>query len=223
MSGIEIEPYMQQLVAACRAQFGSRLLYIGLQGSCRRGEADAHSDIDIMTVLDVLHIPDMDTYKRILSGLDYANRSCGFICGKAELANWNPCELCLLTHETKDYYGVLSALTPDYTREDVRTYIKAGTGDLYHALCHGYIHSSQGLDAKSLQALYKPVFFILQNKHYLETGDYILRKAELLPHLTGIDREILLTAVQIKQKPPQDTEQAYTQLFHWCRHVLQTI
>ena len=42
----EVQKYMEHLVQLLRQQFGEQLLYVGLQGSCRRGEATENSDID---------------------------------------------------------------------------------------------------------------------------------------------------------------------------------
>jgi len=50
------EVYLSKLVDLLRAQFGSRLVYVGLQGSYPRGEATEHSDIDIMVVIAQLSV-----------------------------------------------------------------------------------------------------------------------------------------------------------------------
>ena len=139
---LDIEDYLAQMIHSLRQSFGERLLYVGLQGSYFRGEADAESDIDIMVVLDVLRIPDMDAYRAIIRSLGHADRACGFICGRAELAAWNPCEIWQLVHDTRDCFGTLAALVPAYTAEDIRNQVKIGIGNLYHELCHRYIHSA---------------------------------------------------------------------------------
>ena len=48
---LDLTAYLDDLVAALRARFGARLLYVGLQGSRLRGEAREDSDIDVMLVL----------------------------------------------------------------------------------------------------------------------------------------------------------------------------
>lgn len=53
----EVQKYMEHLVQLLRQQFGEQLLYVGLQGSCRRGEATKNSDIDAVVVLEELSIP----------------------------------------------------------------------------------------------------------------------------------------------------------------------
>ena len=53
---IDIESYMLRLIEQLKKQFGTRLLYVGLQGSYLRGEANYNSDIDVMVILDVLSV-----------------------------------------------------------------------------------------------------------------------------------------------------------------------
>ena len=50
----DITAYMEEFTAAMRREFGERLVFVGLQGSFRRGEAKEGSDIDAVTVLDEL-------------------------------------------------------------------------------------------------------------------------------------------------------------------------
>ena len=135
-----VRDYVKTLTGALKAEFGDRLLYVGLQGSCMRGEAGENSDIDIMAVLDSLSPADMDAYRRVVKSLEYADRSCGFLCGRGELAGWNRCEICHLLHTTLDCFGELSKLVPEYTRADVLAYVQIMTGNLYHALCHSRVH-----------------------------------------------------------------------------------
>lgn len=49
MQDFDMEVYLQKLLAACQQAFGADLLYMGLQGSWRRGEATEHSDIDVVS------------------------------------------------------------------------------------------------------------------------------------------------------------------------------
>ena len=47
---LDIEDYLARIIRALQQTFGQRLLYVGLQGSYFRGEADDNSDIDVMVV-----------------------------------------------------------------------------------------------------------------------------------------------------------------------------
>ena len=122
---VNIEAYISQLITLLQQQFDSRLLYVGLQGSYLRGEAKESSDIDIMVVIDKLSAADLDHYRSIIQSMDHYEKSCGFICSKADLANWNPLEIWNLLNGTKDYFGELSKLVPAYTDEDIRVFTKS--------------------------------------------------------------------------------------------------
>ena len=107
-----------------KESFGGRLVYVGLQGSWLRGEATENSDIDVMIVLDRLSVEDMKTYRAILKDVGWFEKSCGFICGKEDLANWNPLESLPLKYTTKDLFGKLENLLPPATRQDEVNYVK---------------------------------------------------------------------------------------------------
>ncbi len=217
MQTINIEEYVHELIKKLQLQFANRLIYVGLQGSFRRNEATENSDIDIMVTLDRLSVADLDRYRAIIAAMPCFNRSCGFICGREELAHWPPGEICQLLHETKDYYGELRPLLPCFERGDIENYIAVSIGNLYHLLCHNRVHAEPEKRADTLRGLYKAVFYILQNSHYLRSGEWIMTKRELLPLLHGLDREALQTAMTIKSASEYDTEQAFAILFEWCR------
>ena len=138
---IDIECYISQLVESLREQFHTRLLYVGLQGSYLRGEATVDSDIDIMVIIDKLTVADLESYRSVIHSLEYTEKSCGFICSQTDLANWNPLEICHLLNTTKNYYGKLSEYVPPYTKIDIRNFIKLSVNNLYHEICHRYIHA----------------------------------------------------------------------------------
>ena len=217
LSDLHKEGDWKIMISLMKERFGKRLLYVGLQGSYLRGEADRESDIDIMTVLDFLSVEDLNIYRQVVEENGHAEKTCGFLCGKDELAHWNPCEICHLLHTTKDYYGKLSSLVPSYTIEDERTYLKISLNNLYHELCHRYIHRSPEDNVSLLPYSYKSVFFILQNMYYLKTSHFPLSKAELLPLLQGRDREVLTMSVELKKGSPFDFEAAFSLLFTWCQ------
>ena len=63
---IDIEIYISKLIDLLKDVFGDRLVYIGLQGSYFREEADENSDIDIMVILEHLSASDLESYKKII-------------------------------------------------------------------------------------------------------------------------------------------------------------
>ena len=70
--------------------FGDRIVFIGLQGSRARGEADQDSDIDAVVILDALSVGDLGTYRGILDRMPHRELACGFVSGMDEIARWEP-------------------------------------------------------------------------------------------------------------------------------------
>ena len=217
------EEYIQTLTQRLKNEYKNRLVYIGLQGSYLRGEATENSDIDIMVVIRDITVADLEAYKNIILKLQDYDKSCGFICGLQELQNWNPLEICHLLHTTKDYYGTLANLVPEYTENDVRTFIKMSIGNLYHELCHRYVHNSEENNIAMLPFTYKSVFFVLQNVHYLESGVFLETKNELSKALTCTDKLVLDTAISMSRGEIFDFEKAFSLLFEWCKEKLSEV
>ncbi len=222
---VEIESYTGRLLEKLKERFGGRLVYLGLQGSYLRGEAGENSDIDIMAVLNELTLEDMDAYRAVVEEMEESGRACGFICSREDLRCWNRCEIGHLLHTTKDLYGRLAELTPDYSPEDVREYVRILVGNLYHGICHPYIHSADPLSGERLEAAYKQVFFILQNKQYLESGLWGGTKRELLGMLQEEDGALLGTAMRMGTEgaPVDEAERRalLRQIMEWCQRTLE--
>lgn len=216
----DVDQYLGTLLAECIAGFGGRLLYMGLQGSYMRGEATPESDVDVMTVLDRLTVEDMDEYKTILDRAGQGVRSCGFICGKDELSRWNPLEICQLRHTTKDLYGTLADLLPEASRTDEVNYVKLSLGNLYHELCHRYIHGGMDESVRLFRGTCKGLFFILQNLYYLETGRFVIKKSELKELVTPEDREVLNAS---ELPDGYDFDAAFWTVFEWCREAFDRV
>ncbi len=212
-----INKYCETLRSELISAFGERLCYMGLQGSYLRGEATDNSDIDIMVMLDGLSVADMDLYRNILDKVGKSDRACGFICGREDMKNWNPLEICQLGFTTKDIYGTLADYLPVWTRKDEVKYVKMSLNNLYHALCHGYIHAARDKLKAKLPLLYKAAFFILQNTHYLETGEFVLTKDALAEKLCGEDKAIMKSVIAFGNGAAVDFDAQYERIFSWCR------
>ena len=217
---IEVNQYLTRLTHKLQEQFSKRLLYVGLQGSYLREEADENSDIDVMVLLDDLRPEDLDSYREIIKDLPESQKACGFLCGKEEMAHWNPLEICQLLHTTKDCYGTLQDFTPEYTLEDEQNYVKVSLNNLFHELCHRYLYESREENISALPYSYRSVFYLLQNIHYLKTGEFQKTKRELLKALDGLDREVLEMAIQLRNAQEYDFDLAYRLLFRWCQEMI---
>ena len=216
----DLNKYLADLILSCQSAFGERLLYMGLQGSYLRGEAHENSDIDVMVILDRFSVRDMDTYRGILKEIGSYEKSCGFICGKDEMKRWNPLEVCQLRHTTKDLVGVLSDYLPPATREDEINYVNLSLGNLYHELCHRYIHEDREKNAAKLRSTCKGVFFLIQNMHFLESSHFILTKTGLKEAVSSEDRRVL----ELEELPDvYDFDQAFSSLFAWCQSAFARI
>ena len=220
---IRIEEYIDGLTDILADAFGERLVYIGLQGSYLRNEATENSDIDIMAVIDDISVEDLDTYRQALVSIGNFDKSCGFICGRADLSHWNPLELCHLLNTTKDYYGELKNLVPAYTMEDERNYVKFSLNNLYHEICHRYIHADREHNISRLPVTCKSVFYIVQHLHYLRTGNFVPTKRELLECVQDEDNAVLELSISLRNDDGYDFDRAFSLLFRWCQSALARI
>lgn len=220
---IDIEKYIFRLIDSLKHQFGSRLLYVGLQGSYLRGEATSKSDIDIMVVIENLGVTDLKHYRTLLQSMEHFDKSCGFICSKGDLAGWNPLEIQNLLNSTEDHYGKLIDLVPSYTEQDTRNFIKMSINNLYHEICHRFIHAECNSSIEALARSYKNVFFILQNLYFLQTGVNIKTKAELLPRLTEKHHAVLKRSMELTSGVGHDFEDSFELLFSWCQENLASL
>lgn len=215
-----IDEYVDELIILLKDTFGERLMYIGLQGSYLRNEETENSDIDIMAVIDNLSIEDLKTYQKALVFVGNFDKSCGFICGKADLEHWNPLEICHLLNTTKDYYGELKKLVPAYTIEDERNYVKLSLNNLYHEICHRYIHADREYNVIKLPITCKSVFFIMQHLYYLSSGNFIPTKRELLECVRDEDKLVLELSMSLQNHTDFDFDRSFLVLFNWCQNAL---
>ena len=218
-----IDEYIDELIDLLKNAFGERLVYIGLQGSYLRNEETKNSDIDIMAVIDNISVEDLQTYQKALVSVGNFDKSCGFICGKADLEHWNPLEICHLLNTTKDYYGELKNLVPPYTMEDERNYVKLSLNNLYHEICHRYVHADREYNISRLPITCKSVFFIMQHLYYLSSGNFIQTKRELLQCVRDEDKTVLELSISLQNGIDYDFEEAFLVLFNWCQNALARI
>jgi len=217
---LDVEGYLQKLIGTCKNAFGDRLVYVGLQGSYMRNEASDKSDIDVMIVLDGFSVADMDVYRTILKNVREYEKSCGFICGKDELMRWNPLEVCQLRHATKDLFGELKDFLPTATREDEINYVKLSLGNLYHELCHRYIHADRKKNIAAFRGTCKGLFFLIQNLHFLESGLFAMTKRDLKEQVSAGDRAVLETS---DLPDDYDFDLVFHLVFDWCQSAFDRI
>ena len=82
---VNIDTWMEGFLSRLKETFGPRLLFLGLQGSYGRGEANEDSDIDVVCVLDRVDLADLDTYRTLVRGMPEGEKAGGCLCGAEEL------------------------------------------------------------------------------------------------------------------------------------------
>jgi hypothetical protein len=128
-----------------------------------------------------------------------------------------------LLNTTKDYYGALIDFTPPHTEQDIRNFVKLSINNLYHEICHRYVHAQCNSNITALTGSYKSVFFILQNLHYLRSGSHIQTKAELVTALKGKDHAVLKRSLELNSGVPHDFHESFELLLSWCQETLQAV
>ena len=132
----DINLWLTEISTKVKNTFKENLLFIGYQGSYRRGEETKNSDIDMVVILNNLGLDELTKYKNIVKSMPQNAKACGFICGKDELKNWSGYELFQLYNDTKAIYGQMKALIPEITTNDARIAAKIGAQNVYHMACH---------------------------------------------------------------------------------------
>ena len=217
----DINSWCELFAGKVQKTFGEKLLFIGLQGSYKREEANDDSDIDMVVILKNLTITDLDKYKSIINSMPNKEKACGFIGGENEDRNSTKSELCHVLYDTKAVYKSLENIVPHITQEDIKYALKAEATSLYHALCHSYLYDE---DRKSsLEILAKQIFFILQCKYFLKNNEYIPTKNELLKNLYEADKKILELCINrhnIHNFDGTQLKEAYNSLISWCSRLI---
>ncbi|WP_283606544.1 nucleotidyltransferase domain-containing protein [Faecalispora anaeroviscerum] len=216
---INIQQWMKQYQAVVCRLFGSRVLFIGLQGSYGRNEAHETSDIDVVMILDTVSLSDLKQYKQAIDTLPESSQICGFVSGKEELAGWYRADLFQFYHDTTPYYGSLDSILPEISNADARNAVWMGACNLYHMCSHNYLHSGH---METVKALYKSAAFVLQAKHYAETGSYVRSHIALEQALTGADLEILQCARQLQSADISQVslDQFSERMLQWAQKLI---
>ena len=209
---VDIEVWMGELAEKLTGRFGGRLLFLGLQGSYGREEAGEDSDIDVVTVLDRVELADLDEYRAAVRGMPEGEKACGFLCGAAELKSWPKYDLCQLARDVRAYRGELGPLLPPLGREDLAQAAAIGASGIYHAAVHTYLYAPKDNWPGFLKEAHKGAFFTLRALYELRTGESVRAKRDLLPRLSGDEREILAYSLLHTQEEP---EAAFARLLRW--------
>lgn len=218
---MNLDQWINAYLQAVTSLFGERLLFVGLQGSFGRGEANDQSDIDMVLILDTMTAHDLKAYDAAISKLPQREKICGFIAGKQELFCWSKADLFQFYHDTTPLLGDLRALIPEITDDDVRCSILMGACNIYHLCGHNIVHEKEpGI----LKSLFKGAVFVAQALHYHRTGIYIKKHHELSEMAAPRERQILSEYFKIRDVDADqdlDFNALSETLFVWAGEVIQ--
>ena len=215
---IEIGSWMEDFLQNLEHTFGSRIWFVGLQGSYGRGEATENSDIDVVVILNALTSADIRAYNAMLDTLPHREKICGFLSGKRELLNWEPADLFQFYHDTKPIRGSLDDLLPLLDKAAVDRAIKIGLCNIYHGCVHNMLFDKS---KEILKGLYKSASFVVQAIAFRETGHYVSCQKDLLPVVSAEERGIVETFLYLKNGGAIDFEKMSEALFRWAQRRLQ--
>ena len=214
---INITGWMNTFTTALDNTFGESIYFTGLQGSYARQEATDTSDIDVVVILDMLNAEDILTYDKMLNSLPHRELICGFISGKSEIMNWETSDLFQFYHDTKPVKGNLDELILLIKESDIDRAIKTGVCNIYHGCVHNMLHDKND---DIVRGLYKSASFVIQAKHFRQTGEYIHLMKELMKFTTDEDRVILEIFLQLKKGEAVKFNQMSEILFNWSKKII---
>ena len=217
---IDINVWMNDYLQQLNDIFGSRIWFVGLQGSYARSEATENSDIDVVVILDTLSASDIKAYHDMLDTLPNRELICGFVSGKDEILNWEPSDLFQFYHDTTPIKGSLDELLPPIDHIAIDRAIKIGACNIYHGCVHNMLHEKS---EEILKGLYKSASFVVQAIIYKQTGNYIQQQSRLLQVAAIDERRITETFLKYKNGENVDFNEASIILFEWSQKRIKTL
>ena len=211
---IEINTWMNGFLKSINEAFGSRVWFVGLQGSYGRGEARDTSDIDVVVILDELSTADIKAYNDMLDTLPHRELICGFVSGKDELLNWEPSDLFQFCNDTTPITGSLDEVMAVVDDDAVNRAIKIGACNIYHGCVHNLLHEKS---EDILKGLYKSASFVIQAITFKQTGKYIRSQSDLLQIALPEEQRIINTSTYLKNGGTVDFEKMSQELFVWSK------
>ena len=211
---VDINAWLDEFLKKLNAVFGSRVWFVGLQGSYGRGEATETSDIDVVVILNEFTVADIQAYNQLLDTLPHRELICGFVSGKDEILNWEPADLFQFYHDTTPIKGSLDELLSKIDGVAIDRAIKIGACNIYHGCVHNMLHTK---NEDILKGLYKAASFVVQAIVFKQTGNYIKHQNQLLQESLPEERIVLETYLRYKNGEAVDFNSASEILFEWSK------
>ncbi len=215
---IDINKWINNFSEALQKTFGTRIWFVGLQGSYGRGEATETSDIDIVVILDEIFPEDIRTYGKMLDGLPNRELVCGFFSGRNELNNWEPSDLFQFFYDTTPIVGSLDELLKYIDGFAVDRAVRIGVCNIYHGCVHNMLYEKS---EDILRGLYKSASFVVQAVYFRQTGKYVKLQKELF-NLADMDEQTIIgTFLHLKSGGKADFDKMSDTLFLWAKKLIR--
>lgn len=211
---VDINAWLDEFLKKLNAVFGSRVWFVGLQGSYGRGEATETSDIDVVVILNEFTVADIQAYNQLLDTLPHRELICGFVSGKDEILNWEPADLFQFYHDTTPIKGSLDELLSKIDGVAIDRAIKIGACNIYHGCVHNMLHTKND---DILKGLYKAASFVVQAIVFKQTGNYIKHQNQLLQAALLDEKIVIETFLKYKNGETVDFNSASEILFEWSK------
>lgn len=220
---MDVDSWMKEFSIKIEGEFKERVLFIGLQGSYGRGEATETSDIDAVVIFDTINMEVLKRYRNVVASMVEAEKACGFVCGRDDLAGWPAFDIFNLYFDTTPVYGRLENVFPfSPSKNDLKDAVLSGISAVYHGVCHNYLFD--GDKRANLIGLYKSIFFALRAKYFADTGEYIATKKGLSYKMQGKDKEIIDISLDCRELIENDDEESVNfysgKLLDYCSGIL---
>ncbi len=215
-----IRQWMERFAALLIQNFGGRIRFVGLQGSCARGENTDDSDIDVVVLFDAADTETLLRYRTLIDALPERARICGFVSGVETLARWSRTDLVSFYYDTVPFFGRLDAIVRPPDRLDALQAAHAGACAIYHACCHNLLHAR---DEGALAGAYKAARFVLAQLVFARSGVYPADRTALLERLTTPERAVLEAAEDVWAEPDGAAlDRLSARLIDWSAGVIET-
>ena len=211
---VDITAWMQNFLQTLNKTFGSRVWFVGLQGSYGRGEATESSDIDVVVILDELSPTDIQAYNTMLDTFLNRKLICGFLSGKKEIMSWEPSDLFQFCHDTTPIVGTLDAVMATIDESAVNRAIKIGACNIFHGCVHNMLHEKS---SEVLRELYKSASFVVQAIAFKQTGNYISHQKELFKVVSSDEQAIVEIFLNLKNGGTAEFNLMSETLFAWSK------
>jgi len=228
MEEFEINSWLEMFFGKLKKAFTGRILFAAHAGSRARGEATEKSDIDINLVLDKVETHDLEIYRGILKEMPFAEKACGFICGRDEINKWPRNELFHFMNGCKIYAGSLDELPPPPTKDEIKEYVRISSSAILHGARHLMIYSRDiKSDVEQLAMAYKSSFFIFQALLFLKDGVFRATKKEVGTSLTRAQdadvMNIFLNWDKLESDRASRPEHYFEVMINWSSEILRSL